>query len=511
MVYRSARCSTCKCRRVKCDSTLPSCQRCRKAGRICVWDPEGELTLPYKSENVFAQGQSRRLKRGADNALYSIAVKRSLPPSLSITVELHAFHYWAENFTYVPDDLPDIEQEYNSYALSAWNRAKPGSTLHLAVSAYSLAVFGRTRRMYKILEVADKYYTSSVVKMREEIQELSNERIDQLLISTILMTSYENTMYRRRKQYGLHPTPVVNGVSCPLWKDIWHHRGTIGLLHARQQQVCPRRSALDRAVRRPMIRSSILQGETVDAWLQNGALFGEEGPTLAFDALMVRVAAFRSKSLGCFRHIDSGLAKDMTTLNDLTVEAQDLDHALDTWSLGLPEDFTFSLHLLGKEADSKNSLQYEGATHRYATYGHAAIWNRYRAVRLVVNGVRLRLLSAQDQFSQEAMRLDAKLENCEKTINALATDMCRSIPFFFTVNTTKAVDGPSLGAGSISESEHYIPNIAALLTWPLGVAVSIEAVPYHYKLWLRRRLKKIASVLGNDVVQHVAERKVLKI
>ncbi|KAI9687576.1 MAG: hypothetical protein M1822_002186 [Bathelium mastoideum] len=500
MVYRSARCSTCKCRRVKvcgsiqaepasdtqhcqCDSTLPSCQRCRKAGRICVWDPEGELTLHYKSENVFAQGQSRRLKRGADNALYSIAVKRSLPPSLSIPVELHAFHYWAENFTYGPDDLPDIEQEYNSYALSAWNRAKPGSTLHLAVSAYSLAVFGRTRRMYKILEVADKYYTSSVVKMREEIQELSNERIDQLLISTILMTSYENTMYRRRKQYGLHPTPVVNGVS-----------------------------SLDRAVRRPMIRSSILQGETVDAWLQNGALFGEEGPTLAFDALMVRVAAFRSKSLGCFRHIDSGLAKDMTTLNDLTVEAQDLDHALDTWSLGLPEDFTFSLHLLGKEADSKNpSLQYEGGTHRYATYGHAAIWNRYRAVRLVVNGVRLRLLSAQDQFSQEAMRLDIKLENCEKTINALATDMCRSISFFFTVNTTKAVDGPSLGAGSISESEHYIPNIAALLTWPLGVAVSIEAVPYHYKLWLRRRLKTIASVLGNDVVQHVAERKVLKI
>ena len=208
MAYPTARCLTCKGRRVKvgewisdepasdtehrqCDSTRPSCQRCRKASRICAWDPNEETKFSFRSENVFARGQPRRPKRIADNVSDPAALTSSLPPSVSIPVELHAFHYWAENFTRCPDDMPDIEHEVNSYALSSWGQAEPGSSLHLAVSAFSLAIFGRTRRIHKVLEKADKFYAQSIVKMQKEITDLSNERIDQLLITTMLMTNYE--------------------------------------------------------------------------------------------------------------------------------------------------------------------------------------------------------------------------------------------------------------------------------------------------------------------------------
>lgn len=193
--------------------------------------------------------------------------------SLSIPVELHAFHYWVENFTAWPNDLLDIGHEYGSYALCHWNRARPDSSLHLAVSAFSLAVFGLARRVNKALEEADEFYARSVMKTRKEIKELSKETIDQLLVATMLMASYDvcfgllfleyrnacadsrqNIMYRAKRQFTQNPpSSAADESGSPFWKNVAHYKGTAGLLQVRQQQGCPQNLPLDRAVRRPIV------------------------------------------------------------------------------------------------------------------------------------------------------------------------------------------------------------------------------------------------------------------
>jgi hypothetical protein len=89
------------------------------------------------------------------------------------------------------DDLPDIGHEYGTYVLSHWNRAQPGSSLHLAFSALSHAVFGRARWVNKAIEDADRSHAQSIVRTQEEMKEFSNESIDQLLVSIMLMGTYE--------------------------------------------------------------------------------------------------------------------------------------------------------------------------------------------------------------------------------------------------------------------------------------------------------------------------------
>jgi hypothetical protein len=92
------------------------------------------------------------------------------------------------------EDLPEIGHEYNAYVVFHWARARPGSGLHLALFAFSHAVFGRASHMERALEDADKVHAQSIVTMQKEMEDLeqsSAEKIDQLLVTTMLMSSYQ--------------------------------------------------------------------------------------------------------------------------------------------------------------------------------------------------------------------------------------------------------------------------------------------------------------------------------
>jgi hypothetical protein len=126
-----------------------------------------------------------------------------MPPSpvsvaLSTPVEIHAFHYWVENFTAWPKDLLDIGHkyttytlEYSTYALCRWNLIRSDSSIYLAASAFSLAAFGAARHANEAFEKANRFFARSIIKTRKEINELSNETIDQLIVATMLMASYD--------------------------------------------------------------------------------------------------------------------------------------------------------------------------------------------------------------------------------------------------------------------------------------------------------------------------------
>ena len=87
--------------------------------------------------------------------------------------------------------MHDFGEEFGTYALRHWVHAPSNSSLHLAVSAFSLAVFGQARHVDQALVDADKFYARSVVKTRREVEQLSNETVDQLLATTALMASYD--------------------------------------------------------------------------------------------------------------------------------------------------------------------------------------------------------------------------------------------------------------------------------------------------------------------------------
>lgn len=107
-------------------------------------------------------------------------------------IEVYAFQYWIENLASWPNDLLDVGQEYGAGARYHSRCAEETeSSLHLAVSAFSLAMFGRANNAYEILQRAERFYARSITELRRELKVLSNNMIDQLLIATMILSKYD--------------------------------------------------------------------------------------------------------------------------------------------------------------------------------------------------------------------------------------------------------------------------------------------------------------------------------
>lgn len=199
-IHRKSRVSGFKLTPVQCDSAHPNCNRCEKANRMCVWDSDEATSIPFRSENTFAQGKPRRPRKAPlvpRRALVRDSGIATLSMPLSVPIEVYAFNYWKETFTAWPEDLFDVSLEYGAHALCDWNHAQPDSSLHLAVSAFSLAIFGRVKFLNNAVRDAHRYYSRSCVSIRKEIQELSNENIDQVLTATMLLATYDVCFCRK--------------------------------------------------------------------------------------------------------------------------------------------------------------------------------------------------------------------------------------------------------------------------------------------------------------------------
>lgn len=110
---------------------------------------------------------------------------------MSVPLETLALNYWVENYLFRQAEIPDMAHEYGTYITSHWHRVTPDSSLGLALKAYSLAAFARTRGIDNALGDADRLYQRSIMKTHEEVQNPSSDGLDQLLIATMLMGHFE--------------------------------------------------------------------------------------------------------------------------------------------------------------------------------------------------------------------------------------------------------------------------------------------------------------------------------
>lgn len=218
---------------------------------------------------------------------------------------------------------------------------------------------------------------------------------------------------------------------------------------------------------------------------------------------MIRVASLRSKFIDLTWRIGGFDLPRSVDFEDLVLEANNLDAALAAWSSNLPDDWAFARFIHVSPQEEINSLLYDGSWVSYKTHGHAVVWNRYRTIRLIVNSIRVRLLSSTT--GSQNHHLNEHLEVFLETINSLTTDMCRSVGFFLIPFY------PSNGGRDAKNNEtvypkfqfckaSILPKMATVLAWPLAVANSIDAVPSSQKQWLQCTLQKISDIIGAAVV-----------
>jgi hypothetical protein len=189
-------------------------------------------------------------------------------------------------------------------------------------------------------------------------------------------------------------------------------------------------------------------------------------------------------------------------------EAQNLNDALACWVQDLPGEWQFSTHCIEAFSETTSSdFWYNDTVYSYTTHGHAAVWIRFLAVRIIVSSILLKLLSALPQEPT----ISKQVESMQQLINLLATDMCCTVPFFFTSNALHhQFESSTFNVAEKMVLPEILPKIATLLSWPLSIAVSTNAVPAKQKEWLKHKLKIAASVQGDAVVQSIAESEEFK-
>ncbi|KAG4218579.1 hypothetical protein PC116_g32941 [Phytophthora cactorum] len=212
---------------------------------------------------------------------------------------------------------------------------------------------------------------------------------------------------------------------------------------------------------------------------------------------MIRVAALRERSL-CLFLPKSARFSSQPHPGDLATEARALDAALESWSAALPEDWKYTTRSVLATGF------FDGMIYEYTTYGHAAIWCRYYAIRMVVNGIRNRALSVVARCSSQMLSVAPEQDICLQKIESLATDLCRSIPTFFTA-TGAPVAAESTGISTASISQ-IAPKLATLLAWPLLLAVNTDSVLQSQVEWLKSKFKSIANALGDGSLGAVIEQ-----
>ena len=202
---------------------------------------------------------------------------------------------------------------------------------------------------------------------------------------------------------------------------------------------------------------------------------------------MIRVAGLRAQSLTFFSDLAAGIARNPHDLKTIAGDADALDTTLVLWSKILPQDWKFAI-----QQSPPSEFLFEGTSHIYTSHGHAAVWNRYRAVRLIVNSICIRSLSYLLQCPSQRLFILSQQATCQENLASLATDLCRSAPFFFRTRNANGSTGNEIS-----------PKMAVLLAWPLAVAIRTEGVPEPQRQWLKGKLKIAADSMGDAMLNAV--------
>ena len=219
---------------------------------------------------------------------------------------------------------------------------------------------------------------------------------------------------------------------------------------------------------------------------------------------MVRVVALREVAMPLFHGQDPDAMAWLHLLKEIISVAQELDIALSAWAQSAPEDWKFSTTTTSaQEGTSGNGDDDMACSHVYSTHGHAAVWNHYRAVRLIVNSIRMRAFSLLLECPTQCSAIIGLKTLCQEHIDALSKDLCHSVPYFFQTSSALTSNGAENGFDSTAE---IAPKMAELLAWPLTVAVSTDGVPTVQRGRMKDVLRICANASANAVLESVIER-----
>jgi len=213
---------------------------------------------------------------------------------------------------------------------------------------------------------------------------------------------------------------------------------------------------------------------------------------------MGRTAALRARALAFFSNTSVALPTSTPDLEYLAHTGKELEDDLVHWADSMSGEWQPSG---ASDIDDVNDKTYDRLFNSYTSHGHASLWIRYRALRLIINSIFIKFIAVRIQNSTDHEHLRWKQDRMRGNLASTSSKLCGDVAFFFPRSPQDNRNSTDMIGDHV-----ILPRLATLLAWPLAVAVSTENVPEPQRQWLQQKLRLVASSLGDAVLGRVADR-----
>lgn len=371
----------------------------------------------------------------------------------------------------------------------------------LALSSMALAVFSRTQRHPPAATEASSKYQCLLRLAQERIAQLRSSSLDgrgfdACLLTISLMGRYEGVIYHPGDPAFKH-----SFISSSIWS---HHNGAMAILRFWYDHVnrTPA-TTLIRDTRRGLIRSSLLRNIKIPDWMLDGSIFGERDREEDYDRIFVRTVNLQYASAS-LRHKE---CPDITEIERLSKEADELDKALRSWVTKFPDKWSYQRHILQDSDPQPITPFYSPVVYSYFSPGYAAVWNQSFALGMLINRINLKILGLTQLQQRGDSTFEPRRRACANRLRTMADSLASSLPFCLEI--FRVVDdnsnSPSSGESSIifRPDGEMKPYLAVLAVWPLSVASIIDGIDVQLRRWFQSQLADIGKVTGEGVLESV--------
>jgi hypothetical protein len=142
----------------------------------------------------------------------------SLPPSLYQPLEDTVVPMFFNCYLYLPKD-PQIRNGFMEILPQNYSHTKPNSHLHVSTLAIAFFSVAAWTGQASLLRASEQYFNKALPKIREALQNTVDGELDDILISILLLSTYEVKSSHKIFGYVIY---VSSGVHCHARSEITH-------------------------------------------------------------------------------------------------------------------------------------------------------------------------------------------------------------------------------------------------------------------------------------------------
>lgn len=495
----------CRTRRIKCDETKPTCLKCAKSRRVCPGYKD-EFDLVFRNETQSTELKARKASRKAsaqkmdqqDSGQSSLPsgtqsappdgvkspLRQAVVPALNLPVEQRASFFFVSNFVLVPDQ--GDPRGFLDYLIPLLNQEGPGSHLHYAFNACSLALlYNRGGPSANLGEMALNKYANALSKLNATLGDAEGQKADSTLAAVLLMGLFENITGKRIgvEAWGSHVEGAIQLVKIRGRKQL---RTKIGLL-------------LFIAVRTQMIMHAFSTWKppsmSVDWWLEDAVKNrnASESQRLCIEASQLRGEVMRLTA------VLQRTPENIEFVLDVMRRCQKVDQDAVSWVNNLPEHWRYETvawenHV--PNGDYSKAEVFPGRVDVYADVYIVSVWNLVRTTRLLLHTMIVQC--AAWVCAPVDYRTTPEYATAARTCVEISTDIIACAPYHLGWRPKRgdAVQRAQLSRFPCGEEDNTKAIAGYFLAWPLACVNTQDYTTDAQRAWIAGRLRYMGNELG---------------